>query len=548
MHALRRLLRIIRCAGATAVFALLLGSCGSAHRAPLKLPSVKGPGPESLFEENVLLQSNPAETLDTLQKLGVDRIEVYVSWASIAPDSTSSIRPAGFDAADPSAYPATNWAIYDTIVRDAVARGIGLDLLLSSPAPTWATAPGEPAKGPVGLWKPSASEFGEFVRAIGIRYSGTYIPPGGSTPFPRVDFWSIWNEPNIGALGLAPQAIDHSTVEVSPVFYRQLLDAAWSGLQTTGHGRDTILIGNLAPAGETFPPFPGNFAAMVPLRFLRALYCVDSSYRPLTGEAAAERSCPTTAAGTAGFPGQHPALFHATGFSIHPYPQGLPPDAAPPNEPDYAVLADIPHLERALDTIQQVYGSSTRFPLWSTEFGYQTKPPDTEPLTTTPALAAYYIDWAEYITWLNPRIKSYDQYLLRDPPTGVFASGLEFPNGQPKPGFYAYRMPIYLPVTSAASGQALEVWGCVRPVSYARLVTRAQQRVRIEFQSGSHRPFETIRTVALTNPHGYFDVAQQFPGSGTVRLAWAYPNNGETIYSRLVNITFTNFTKSPLKN
>ena len=536
MRGLRRLNSIIRRAGATAALALLLSSCGSSHQAPLKPPSVEGPGPESLFEENVLLQSDPVGTLDTLQRLGVDRIEVYVSWASLAPDSASRIRPAGFDAADPSAYPAASWSVYDTIVRDALARGIALDLLLSSPAPTWATAPGEPAKGPVGLWQPSASEFGQFVRAIGTRYSGSYTPPGGSKPLPRVAFWSIWNEPNIGALGLAPQAIDHSTIEVSPVYYRRLLDAAWSGLRATGHGHDTILFGNLAPAGETLPPFPGNFAAMVPLRFLRALYCVDSSYRPLTGAPAAERSCPATAAGSAQFASQHPALFHATGFAIHPYPQGLPPDAAPPNEPDYAVLADIPHLEHVLDTIQHVYGSSTRFPLWSTEFGYQTKPPDSEPLSTSPALAAYYINWAEYLTWLNPRIKSYDQYLLRDPPTGVFASGLEFPNGQPKPGFYSYRMPIFLPVTSGASGQALEVWGCVRPVGYGKLVTRAEQRVRIEFQSGSHGAFQTIRTVPLTDPRGYFDIAQQFPGSGTVRLAWAYPN-GQTIYSRLVNIT-----------
>jgi hypothetical protein len=42
--------------------------------------------------------------------------------------------------------------------------------------------------------------------------------------------------------------------------------------------------------------------------------------------------------------------------------------------------------------------------------------------------------------------------------------------------------------------------------------------------------------VSLTNRHGYFDVAQRFPGSGTVRLAWAYPH-GSTIYSRLVTIT-----------
>ncbi len=534
MPCLPQLPSIIRRAAATAALALLFSACGATKQG-LKLPPVKGPGPESIFEEEMLLHADPSKTLDTLKRLGVDRVRVYISWAALAPDPTSRTPPAGFDAANPDAYPQANWAIYDTIVRDTVARGMGLDVLPSSPAPVWATGTGEPAKGPAGVWKPSAQDFGQFVQAIATRYSGSYMPPGASEPLPRVDFWSIWNEPNIGVM-LAPQAVHDSSIEVSPAYYRRLLDAAWAGLKAAGHEHDTILIGELAPAGESLPPFPGNFAAMVPLRFLHALYCVDSSYRPLTGVAASERSCPTTAAGSAQFPRQHPALFHASGFAIHPYPQGVPPNQPTPNEPDYAELADLPKLEQTLDTLQRVYGSSTRFPIWSTEFGYQTKPPDPEPLTTTPALAAYYLNWAEYLTWRDPRIKSYDQYLLQDPPTGIFASGLVFPNGQPKPGFFAYRMPIYLPIVSAPSGQPLEVWGGVRPAGYARLATRAQQKVQIQFQSGSHGPFRTIRTVALTSPHGYFDVAQTFPASGTVRLAWAYPS-GQAIYSRLVDIT-----------
>ena len=390
---------MLRTAAALAALALLLSSCGATKPA-LTLPTVKGPGPESIFEDEAMLHADPSRTLDTLKRLGVDRVRMYVPWGSLAPDPTSRTRPVGFDATDPAAYPEAGWLIYDTIVRDALARGMGLDVLLSSPAPAWGTASGEPAKGPAGIWKPSAQDFGKFVRAVATRYSGNYTPAGAAEPLPRVDFWSIWNEPNIGVM-LAPQAVAHSSIEVSPVYYRELLDAAWAGLQATGHGHDTILIGELAPAGESLPPFPGNFAAMVPLRFLRALYCVDSSYRPLTGAAAAERGCPTTAAGSAQFPHQHPALFHAAGFAIHPYPQGLAPDQPVPNEPDYAALPNLHQLEQTLDKLQRVYGSSTVFPLWSTEFGYQTKPPDPEPLTTTPALAAYYLNWAEYITWRN---------------------------------------------------------------------------------------------------------------------------------------------------
>ena len=46
---------------------------------------------------------------------------------------------------------------------------------------------------------------------------------------------------------------------------------------------------------------------MVPLRFIRALYCVGPSLKPLQGQAAAERGCPTDAAGTQQFRSAHPA-------------------------------------------------------------------------------------------------------------------------------------------------------------------------------------------------------------------------------------------------
>ena len=423
--------------------------------------------------------------------------------------------------------------IYDTIVRDVQARGMTLDLDLVPPPPAWVSGKGAPDPTTQPEWRPSAVEFGRFVRAVATRYSGRYVPPGGSRPLPRVSFWSIWNEPNLGT-ELAPQAVPHTQIEISGHLYRGLVDAAWSAFEATGHGKDTILIGEIAPAGATFGDAPGLFAAMAPLRFLRALYCVDASYRPLRGAAASERGCPTTPAGSAAFVAAHPGLFHASGFADHPYPQGLPPNTATPGEPDYAELADIPRLERALDTLQRVYGSHTRFPIWSTEYGYQTTPPDTEPGTVSPTVAAYYLNWSEYLTWLNPRLRSYDQYLLNDAASGVFAAGLESATGVPKPGFYAYRMPIFLPATKTKAGHPLEVWGCVRPVDHTH--GHRPQRVRIQFRASSGASFKTVSTVPITDRHGYFDVLQQFSGSGTVRLAWSYPH-GPEIFSRPVDVT-----------
>jgi hypothetical protein len=508
-----------------------LSACASASS---ETPPTR-PGPETIFQAPGMLIADPAGTLREAKLLGIDRVRVFVSWASLAPNAASNTAPAGFNASDPAAYPAGSWAIYDTIARDAAAQAIGVDFTLTGPGPQWATTPGGPP-GPPGIWKPSPSAFGAFVHAVATRYSGSYTPAGAPTTLPRVDFWAIWNEPNYG-VELAPQATDHSTVEVSPALYRRLLNAAWAALQQTGHGGDTILIGELAPRGITVGDSPGNFSGMVPLRFLRALYCADGSYQLLRGAAAAARGCPTTSAGSAAFVRQNPALFHAGGFAVHPYPLGVPPNLAESDEPDYADLPAIPRLEHSLDTLQRAYGSSTRFPIYDTEFGYQTNPPERLYRAISPPLAAYYLNWAEYIHWQDPRIRSYDQYLLVDPgQNSSFDTGLEFSGGTPKATFYAFRMPLYLPVTTAGSGTALEIWGCVRPAPYARQQTGQVQQAQLQFQAAGRGPFRTIRTVTLTNAHGYFDVRQKLPGGGTLRVSWSYPR-GPTVFSRGVVVT-----------
>src|SRR5947209_12865500 len=114
-------------------------------------------------------------------------------WRSLAPDPESARVPSALHAQDPNVYPASAWAPFDTILRDAKARDIAVDLTPGQPAPQWATTPGAPP-GPPGVWKPSAAQFGAFMRAVGTRYSGSFRPPGASAPLPRVAFWGIWNE------------------------------------------------------------------------------------------------------------------------------------------------------------------------------------------------------------------------------------------------------------------------------------------------------------------------------------------------------------------
>jgi hypothetical protein len=508
---------------------MLVAGCGGSPKRP-PLAHNRTEPLVSMFEAGSSLRADPARTLDALRKLGVDRVKVFLPWGEIAPDPASRVKPAHFNAADPAAYPAANWALNDTILRDAKARGLAIDLTVGEPPPLWAAGRGAP-RGSHPQWKPSPRAFAAFVRAVGTRYSGHYRPRGSSRPLPRVSFWSIWNEPNYGP-DLKPQAIDHWRIEVSPRLYRGLLRAAWKALAATGHGHDTVLIGELAPRGIE----AAN--GMVPLRFVRALYCVDSAFKPLRGAAATERGCPATAAGSRGFPARNPALFHATGFADHPYPQGqTPPNFVTPNEPDYADFAALGKLAETLDRVQEAYGSGTRFPIWSTEFGYKTDPPLA--LQASPSAAAALLNWSEYLSWRNPRLRSYDQYQLSDPPptsTSLFVTGLEFASGRPKATFYAYRMPLYLPKTSFSSGQALEVWGCVRPARFARLDTHLPQRVQIQFRAAGQPRFTTVATVELTDPYGYFDVEHTFSGAGAVRTAWSYPH-GTQIFSRAITVT-----------
>ena len=530
-------------------------------------------GQYEIFQDDPHMLANPAQTLQQIRDLGANVVRVSLQWNLVAPTT----RPAGFDPTDPASYPSSSWAPYDTIVTDALKDGITVDFSLTGPAPPWAAGGGQPAPGGLGQWKPSASAFKQFVQAVGTRYSGTYDPtldqtmPGDPNDLPRVSFWEIWNEPNFG-YDLAPQAIKGSAVPTAAPMYRNLLDAAWSGLQGTDHGHDTILIGNLDARGQSAPGtrsqpqgLPGNFAATKPMQFIRTLYCVSSSYKELRGGAAGLVGCPTNAAASRQFRAANPGLFGASGFATHPYPVNLPPTEASSTDPDYTEFANLPNLASMLDRIQRVYGSGKRFPIYNNEYGYITNPPNHE-LTAlnptskfaSPAIAAYYLNWAEYISWHNPRIASTMQYLLYDPNPfkapeyGGFASGLIFYSGLRKPGYDAYRLPLFLPTATARSRrQSLDVWGCVRPAHYARLDTGAVQKVQIQFQRGSHGAFITLRTVTVTSPRGYFDVHMSFPASGSVRLAWSYPKNdpllspgvqlkpaeGDTVYSRTTPVT-----------
>lgn len=492
-----------------------------------------------MFQDDPLLVYGTSEqvnsTLDTLRDLGVDRIRVSIFWRLVAPAGDSAVRPA-FDATDPAQYPPENWVRYDRLIRAALARGLPVNLNFTSPVPRWAAAPA-PRADIQETYAPSVDEFRQFVQAVGTRYGGGY---GG---LPRVDYWSVWNEPN-QAGWLTPQwspdpRRPSRLVEAAPAAYRALVGAAWQGLADSGHGRDTFLVGETAPQGQKRRR--GVTQSIDALRFLRALYCVDENVNVLTGRGAELRGCPGQGAS---FVSQNPGLFRATGYAHHPYALLTPPSRRSSWQ-DWVTISDLRRLTRELSRIYRRYGQKppTRrgVPLYLTEYGYQTKP---DPFAVSFSRQAAWTNEAEYLAFRDPRVRALSQFLLVDdaPMAGVdprknprlawrtFQSGLQSRSGRRKPAYKAYITPIHVKLRRVRRGRSHSIFGMLRPANPARRYT-----ARIQFRARGARRWRTRRQVTVSGPRHYFQARVRVPRTGYVRIHWR--DGGRRHVSRPANVT-----------
>jgi hypothetical protein len=524
----------------------------------------------SIIEDQGLLAANPAGTLQQMQALGATTVRVLIDWDAIAPDIESTHKPR-FSATNPSAYPAANWAFYDEVVRLAKVDGMTVDFTLTGGAPRWAEGSGIPSNYLIShngaaryyAWKPNSTEFGEFVQAVGRRYDGRYTPKGESSALPRVHFWTIWNEANNGQ-DLGPQATDTSRISYAPGMYRNLVRTGYRGLRETGHAHDTILIGEFAAHGDALSDgrhgpkdpqgLPGNAAQTQPLPFIRTLYCLSPSGKQLTGSAARLAGCPTTASGRRAFRADNPGLFTVTGVGDHPYANNATPASDGKDaSPEWSTLPNLGRLEATLDGATHAWGSSKHYPIYNDEYGYITDPPQRQADMSVPlGTAARDINWAEYLTWREPRVASYDQYLIEDGPpnklnhnNGGFATGLYTSGGKAKPSLNAYRLPMWEPSTTLSRPGRDKVWGEARPAYWVAKVTKKTQELQIQFRAHDRGSWKTIETV---HSDTYFEVRPKFSQSGQVRLRYIYPKlmrdptldpsaGGTTIVSRSQQIT-----------
>jgi hypothetical protein len=472
-------------------------------------------------------------TLDTLRTFGVDRIRVGVYWRILAPANDQVQKP-NLDMTDPASYLPEVWARYDRVVRGALARGIGVNFNVTSPVPRWA-ASDSPRADIQQTFAPNPEEFGKFVKALGTRYSGSY------QGLPRVDYWSIWNEPNQGGW-LTPQWSPdprnlNAWFEAAPTTYRQLVAAAWTNLADTGHGADTILVGETAPQGVTDR---GLSRPLEPLRFLRRLYCVDDNLNLLTGAEAEVRGCP---ADPATFVAQNPGLFHASGYAHHPYALLTPPSRRS-KSPDSVSMGDLRALTRELTRIYARYGQklpTTRgVPLYLTEYGYQTKP---DPIHISFAQQAAWINEAEYIAYKNPLVQSMSQFLLVDdaPAAGIdpkkepqlywrtFQSGLKLLNGSRKPSYKAYVTPFYVKQRAVRRGGSVGVFGILRGAKDGTTPS-----AQVQWRPSGSKRWRTLKTVKAAGVRHFLNTKVRVPASGKLRLRWI---DGRPTVSRSAAIT-----------
>ena len=499
---------------------------------------------ESTFQDDPLLVYGTTEqqisTLDTLKGFGVDRIRVSVFWRVLAPANDAVQKP-NVDTTDPAAYQTLVWEKYDHLIQAAQARGIAVNLNFTSPVPRWASTD-SPRADIQETFNPNPEEFGNFVRAVGKRYSGTY------NGLPRVDYWSIWNEPN-QAGWLTPQwspdpRKPKSQVDAAPTIYRNLVANAWQALADTGHGADTILIGETAPQGQG--KAKDLTQSIDALKFIRRLYCVDNNINVLKGAQASLRSCPGD---VATFVAQNPALFKATGYAHHPYALLTPPSRRSRN-PDWVSMGDLQALSSELSRIYRRYGQKTQsrrgVPLYLTEYGYQTKPDPFAGKVVSFNRQAAWINEAEYMAFKDPNVRAVNQFLLIDdgPVPGVdprkspnlawrtFQSGLQLLSGRRKPSYKAYMTPLFVKQQRVRRGGSTGIFGMLRPADAA-----ARVRANVQFRVRGAKRWRTRKTITVGGPRHYFQTRVTVPASGYLRIAWR--NGSRKLTSRNANVTAT---------
>lgn len=496
----------------------LTGATSQAHAAKFMFSVMQ--------DDNMLIYSNASNrtvALNRMKAMGVDAVRVSVLWSAVAP------RKKPRNGADPKAYRAANWDKYDDLVRAAQRYGIGVYFDVTPPGPRWTQATAnDPANQKT--WKPNATQFGRFMQAVGKRFSGTYKDENENhTVLPRVSWWGIGNEPNQGGW-LMPQAqrIGGHLVPTSPAIYRDLLVAGVKALIRTGHGDDTINIGETAPLGV--PP-QSERRPLRPALFLREMFCLNSHLHKYTGSAARARRCSTVK--RLSILKKLPRLLYAH----HPYTKKTSPLRRDRSR-DAITIANLRTLPSLLDKIAaRTHVIPKGIPIVLTEFGWETKPPD----RFNGISLAHQAEWdnlGDYAAYQNDRVFAMTQFLLFDVAPQkqyprntkaywfTYQSGLFFNNGQRKPSATAYMLPFI----AKRSGSQYFFWGQVRFTPNG-----VNQTVYLQRKQGNNWVTDGS-PIPVTNSVGFWSETRPAQKGATYRELWVAPDLSGFMASREITL------------
>jgi hypothetical protein len=271
--------------------------------------------------------------------------------------------------------------------------------------------------------------------------------------YPFVRKWAIWNEPN-QRLYLA---------QTSPALYvTRLLNPGYAAIHRANR-RAVVAGGVSAPRGNS-----GGFG---PLAWVRGLAAAHAKLDAYAHNPYATRPLETPLKGAC-------------------------------SNCDVISLANLDRLEAQL---RRSFGPK---PIWLTEYGYQTNPPD-RVFGVSPALQALYVSESAMRVYQLPYVAVLIQYLVRDEPElDRFQSGLESTRGVRKPAYAAFRFPLS---EAGRSGTRASLWGQIRPGSGVRTY-------RLQVSSGG--VWRWYGPTSRTNRLGFYTTAVSVP-TGTLVRVWS---------------------------
>jgi len=366
-----------------------------------------------------------AEAGATIERLGID-------WGAVASNASPPADPTNPD--DPS----YSWAAFDAEVDAAVAAGQAPIANIVG-APAWALT--SPAGG-MPATVPDPTQFADFAHAAALRYDGSH-------GHPRIVYWEIFNEPNLG-LFLEPQFLNGEPYAAE--WYRNLVNQSAVAIKSV-HADNFVIAGSTAPFYDQTASTVAVNPAWGPLGFMRGVLCLTPQL-------------------TSTSPG---CTVEFDAWSHHPYTEGGPTHTA--SLPDDVELGDLPRMKQVLDAAWALGHIVTNGPapeLWVTEFSWNANPPD--PGGVPVSLLERWIPEAMYEMW-SSGVTVLTWYELVDTSapyqTGLYTSTTALADNQPKPILQAFQFPF----VAYRSDGGIFFWG--------RTPAGRRATVAVEQQSGS---------------------------------------------------------------